>query len=302
MSVILQATGGPATGMKINVPRGQVAQVGRTKWADHCIANDASLANVHFVIDFVSQDCRIRDMSGGSGTLVNGTKIAAETHVHTGDSITAGQCTFSVLVEGESPPSVAAAVEAGQAEESPAKKKTARYYANRLDLSDDAISVLQVGHAPAEYLDALTKKELYADALRFLAYWLIPQAAVSWGCQSLLSVGAERMAGREKDAFEAARQWSSDPSEKNRRKAESAADAAKYDGPGSYLALAAFWSGGSLAPEGLAEVPPAEGLTAQGVTAALLMAASQGGPAATSARYRRFLELGKKMALEQSET
>ncbi len=293
MAVILQATSGPAAGMKIVVPNGQVAHVGRTRWADHSIPGDATLAEIHFVVDFGAQHCHIRDRSGNLGTLLNGEKIA-DAQIHSGDQIAAGQSIFSVLVQGEPLPAKATEIDA-----SIPVVKTAHDYARQLDLSPEAVALIEDRQRPVNYLDRLIQGELFADAVRFLAFLLPKPVAVAWGCQCLESVASDRLPPPQMSALRSARQWSAEPNEKNRRIAETAAAAAKYEGPASFLALAAFWSEGSLAPEGLEAVPPNDGLTAQGVMAALLIAASQGDPAQTAGRYRGFLLQGKVLAESQ---
>jgi predicted component of type VI protein secretion system len=298
MSLVLQATTGPVAGTKIVVARGQVLRVGRTKWADRSLSGDASLADVHFAIDFRSQHVLVQDLSGDRGTLLNGEKVA-EAQIHTGDRIEAGQTTFSVLVQGEPPPAPDPAAQAADETESPAKEKTARDYARKLDLGAEAMALLEDDQTPGEFLDLLIAQDLFAAALKFLAFWLPKPLAVAWGCDCLESVAADRLPPPHREAFSQARKWSVEPNEKNRRKAEAAAETANYDGPASFLAAAAFWSGGSLAPEGLAEVPPEESLTAQAVSAALLMAGTWGPPTQTANRYRAFLQGGKKLAASQ---
>ena len=50
--------------------------------------------------------------------------------------------------------------------------------------------------------------------------------------------------------------WVEEPGETRRRRCEAAAGKTKFDGPGSWLAMAAFWSGGSIAPDDMGDVPP----------------------------------------------
>ncbi len=297
MSVILRATDGPANGMKIVVLPGQVASVGRTRWADHSIPGDAALADVHFRVKFDQRPCCIQHMGGDGGTLLNGETVA-EAPLHSGDQVKAGQSTFVVLVEGEAPPPPAAAGEESKIGE---ERKTARDYSRGLNLGAAAEAKLEDRQLPADYLEVLIAHEMFPAAMKFLAFWLPKPVAVGWGCQCMESVVGKEMPAAQKDAFERARQWSVEPSEKHRRQAEAAAEKAKYEGPASFLALAAFWSGGSLTPEGLAAVPPAEHLTAQAVMAALLMVGPHGNPAQAANRYRRFLQEGKTLARSQGK-
>ena len=185
--------------MKIVVPNGQVAHVGRTRWADHSIPGDATLAEIHFVIDFGAQHCHIRDRSGNLGTLLNGEKIA-DAQLHSGDQIAAGQSIFSVLVQGEPLPTKATVVDA-----SIPVVKSAHDYAQQLDLSPEAVALLDDRHRPGDYLNRLIQGELFADALRFLAFWLPKPIAVAWGCQCLETVAGDRLPLPQKSALRSAR-------------------------------------------------------------------------------------------------
>jgi hypothetical protein len=99
----------------------------------------------------------------------------------------------------------------------------------------------------------------------------------------------------ESDALELALKWAAEPTEENRRAAGTAAEATNFDGAASWMAVAAFWSGGSLAPPDLPEARPGPELTARAITGALLMAAAHGDVLKTTDRYRRFLEQGSKL-------
>ncbi len=308
MQVILEATGGPAAGTKIVVRRGQVVRVGRTKWADCPIEADASMSDVHFAMQYDGPVCRLRDLSDGN-TTVNGVQ-SSQADLHTGDEITAGQTTFSVLVEGE-PVSVCAVVDAAMSEttdaaaapeEAAPKPQTAADYCRHLELSEEAQPLLTDQQAPAEFLDLLTQREFFPDAVRFLAFWLPKPAAVEWGCRAVQGVLGEQLSPQENDALQLAGKWANEPSEENRRAAGAAAEAADFSGPPSWVALGAFWSGGSLAPPDLPEVPPGEGLTAQAITGALMMAAPHGDPSKATDRYRGFLAAGKELAAAREAT
>ena len=301
MSLILQATSGPAAGTKIVVTRGLVLRVGRTKWADRSIAGDATLADVHFAIDFRSQHGLVKDLSGDRGTLLNGETIV-EAEIHTGDRIQAGQTTFSVLVQGEPPPAPDPAAQAADETDVPMAKETARDYARHVTLGAEAKARTAgppVAGRVSRFVDRPRPFRRRPDFLGVLA----AQADRRSLGLPMPGIGRRRSPAAEAERrFRAARQWFAEPNEKNRRKAEAAAENANYEGPASFLAAAAFWSGGSIAPEGLAEVPPEKTLTAQAVSAALLMAGTWGPPTQTADRYRGFLQEGKKLAASQPES
>jgi hypothetical protein len=60
--------------------------------------------------------------------------------------------------------------------------------------------------------------------------------------------------------------------------------------------MAAFWTEGSINAPNLPAVPPDPLMTAQAVSGAVLLAATQGGPANIPANQRRFVELGAGIA------
>ena len=100
-------------------------------------------------------------------------------------------------------------------------------------------------------------------------------------------------------ALKAAANWAGQPDEKHRRVAEQSAETAKFSGIGAMLALSAFWSDGSMAPEGNPDVSPDERLTSQGVSAALVSAAYHGDPTKSSDRFQAFLAKGQDIADER---
>ena len=301
MRVVLEVTAGPSAGMQICVARGQTVQVGRTKWADHAIPGDESMADVHFAVLCDAHGCRVHDLSGGKGIVVGEAEVT-ESQLADGDQFTAGETTFSVHVEGELPLGAGtggvSTPESASAEPEPesiVRAKTAANYCQQFELSEEARALLGDDMEPKPFLDLLCEKEFFPDAFRFLAFWLPKPAAVTWGCQCVrASLGAPLTPEQERP-IKVAQQWVADPSEENRRAAEAAAEATDPAELAGWVARAAFWSGGSLAAPELASVPPDEGLTAQAITGALLMAVSCGDPTKTADRYREFLARGKTL-------
>jgi hypothetical protein len=115
--------------------------------------------------------------------------------------------------------------------------------------------------------------------------------AVWWACQCVRPAS-----GAAASAIQAAEAWVAEPSEARRRAAQPAAEAAGVGTPAGCAALAAFFSGGSLAPPDLTAVPPADDLTETCVAGALDLAAVQAEPEKAPERYRRFLTLGLEVA------
>lgn len=300
MPVTLQVTNGPFAGKRIFVARGQIAKIGRTEWADISFPADSAMADIHFEVHADAPSCSLRDTSGGIGTLVNGAP-ATDVTLHSGDTVSAGQTSFSVMVDGEAVPAATASKAstpvsaAPAAEPEPTGPQTAMDYCRPLKMSDAAKELLTEDLTPEDYLSLVIEKELYPDALRFLAFWLPRPVAVGWACDCVEQLLSGTLKATDEAALKAARVWSKEPNQSNCRLAEKSATETGYNGPSCWLALAAFWSGDSLAPSDLQAVPPSEGLTAEAITGALMMAATQNFPTKAIDRYREFLKNGREL-------
>jgi hypothetical protein len=171
--------------------------------------------------------------------------------------------------------------------------------AQRCALGEAARSLLDPRASPADFLDRLMESGHLADAVRFLAQALPAREAVWWSCL------AARLAQRDADAQvtgevqaaqRAAESWVFQPSEDNRRRAHASAEATDYQSPASWAAMAAFWSGGSMAPPSAPAVPVPAGLVGQAVCAAVILAAVQHRPEQAPARLAELLEDGLDIA------
>lgn len=296
MQVFLQILTGPAAGKRTVLRVGHVARVGRTEWADFSVASDSEMSEVHFAIQCEIHGCRLRDLDSSTGTLVNGKKVT-DVELHHGDTITAGGTEFSVTFLG-GPAATASPSDAIDAAEADAvaggeptdlPPQTAADYCQELELSDDAMQVLVDDQQPEEFLKTLIENEFFADAITFLAFLLPKPEAVAWASHCVRDV-LSQPSPPEIAALDAADKWVAEPNDENRRAAHAAAENTEYSGAASWVALSVFWSGGSLAPPDLPEVPPANGLTAKGVAAALMLAATVGPPVNANEQYRVFFD------------
>lgn len=144
--------------------------------------------------------------------------------------------------------------------------------AAQMELDGESGVLLCEDMAPRAAVQALLDGGHDQDALKLLARLLPKRYAVAWLCQCARDqeLGVEDKAGAS-----LAESWAREPSEGNRRAAFEFADTGEYKSIGAWLAAAAGWSGGSLAPAAQeTPVPPDERLTAVAAVAAInLMAA-----------------------------
>ena len=120
------------------------------------------------------------------------------------------------------------------------------------------------------FLRSLVEKGDWAKAISFCAYLLPRREAVWWGCQTLRAIQQANPAGAA--ALNVAEAWVHAPEESLRRQALDLASRSDPAQPTTWMALAAGWSGGSIAPPEMRSVPPAPYQTARAIRAGLLIA------------------------------
>jgi hypothetical protein len=167
--------------------------------------------------------------------------------------------------------------------------------AGDVPLTPEARALLTEHAEVADLVRAYVGQELHADAVRLLARALPKREAVWWACLCARDALPPDPSPAATAALEAAEAWVYKPVEERRRAAMACAEAAGYDVPAAWAAMAAFWSGGSLSPPDNPVVPPAEHLTGLAAAGAILLASARD-PRQMDARRRRFLDYGVDIA------
>ena len=159
-------------------------------------------------------------------------------------------------------------------------------------LGDPAKALLKDEHTSRQFLELLVGKELFLDATRFLAYSLPRREAVGWGCLCVRhSLGTQDPSQISKTQV-AAEKWVANPDETNRQAAKAAIPEDGPQSPSDLLALAAFYSGGSVVAPEVEPVPPPDHVTPQLVAGAVMIAAVKTQPEKAPEKYRVFLQKG----------
>ena len=99
---------------------------------------------------------------------------------------------------------------------------------------------------------------------------------------------------REREAIRIVETWLADPSEQNRHAALEFAESGGFATAGCWVAAAAGWSGGSLAPKGYTEIPPPDAVTGHAVHGSLHLAAARRG-ADMQSLLREFIDEALKV-------
>ncbi len=168
--------------------------------------------------------------------------------------------------------------------------------AGRYVLGDEARALLREGLAPQEFCTLLAQNGQHADAVRFWAHALPKRQAVWWGCLCMDAAPGPPATAPVTAALDAARAWVREPDDARRRASYQAGTAAGLDQPPALVAIAVFFTGGSVAPPDLPEVAPVDHATGDMIGAALNLAAVRVQPEKAPQTLERFLAIGRDIA------
>ena len=167
----------------------------------------------------------------------------------------------------------------------------------RLELEAGPAAALAGAQTASDGIARLEAAGLRNDALRLVAHALPKREAVWWACMCAAAVPDPQLPAADAAAGAAAQAWVRKPTEDAlRRAAWEAAQKTAFKSPEAWAAVAAFWSGGSMSPEGAPVVPPADHLTGVAVSGAVVIAAVRGHPERAEARIQRFLSAARDIA------
>jgi len=145
------------------------------------------------------------------------------------------------------------------------------------------------GASPAQFLNQLIAAKKFEEAIQFFAFALPPREAVWWTCIVSRTLFIESTPQPLIDAVEAAEAWVRKPTDELRRAAMARAQATDFRSPATWAAVAAFWSGGSLAPADLPEVPAPPHVMGVAVAGAITLAAVQTEPLRATQKREQYL-------------
>src|SRR5215470_7564708 len=166
-----------------------------------------------------------------------------------------------------------------------------------LQLDADGKAKLSDCKHSVEALDRLEQAGLLDEAARLVAHALPPREAVWWACacsRHTAASGANPEA--ETSVRAAAEEWVRRQTDEVRRAAMSEAEKTGFSSPEAWAAVAAFWSGDSMAPLEAPKVPPQPHFPGLAVAGSVALAAVRGQPVKREARLKRFLVSARDIA------
>jgi hypothetical protein len=140
------------------------------------------------------------------------------------------------------------------------------------DLAWDKATAGRTAGKPEEYYAWLKREGRLKDAAMFLGRALPRFETVAWAAK-IATAFAD--ADRDGEAVGAVRRWLEDPTDVRRRAAFDAAGRASSASPARLAALAAYFSGGSMSPEGQPPLPPPRDAAGRFAAGAVLLAVAQ---------------------------
>jgi hypothetical protein len=160
------------------------------------------------------------------------------------------------------------------------------------ELGDEAKALIKPEMHPLDFVAQLMDKQLYPDAVRFVAHALPKREAVWWGWMSARRAAGEKPPTPIKASLEATEKWIAQPSDENRRAAKAAAETAQMGTAAGCAGLGAFFAGETLGPADLPAVPPGPYLTAKAISGAVIFAAIAGDPTQAPEKFKSFVAQG----------
>ncbi len=164
------------------------------------------------------------------------------------------------------------------------------------ELGEEAMALLRPDLHPLDFVALLMEKALFPDAVRFIAHALPKREAVWWGWVCARRAAGDNPPPKIKASLDATEKWIAQPSEDNRRSAMAAAQKAEVGTAAGCAGLAAFFSGGSLAPPDAPVVPPGEFLAAKAVSGAVIFAAVATEPERAPEKFKSFVAQGVEVS------
>ncbi|MDB5316981.1 MAG: hypothetical protein JWO26_1547 [Rhodospirillales bacterium] len=166
----------------------------------------------------------------------------------------------------------------------------------RLELEPESEEALAGAQDALQGIEQLIEAGKLVEAARLVAHALPKREAVWWACMCARAIPDPALKPEDMASLAAAEAWVRRPEERARRAAAEIAEKTSFKSAEAWAAMGAFWSGGSLAPEGMADVPPGEHLTGVAVAGAIVLASVRVSVERQDERLRKFIDAARSIA------
>jgi hypothetical protein len=166
----------------------------------------------------------------------------------------------------------------------------------RLELSNAATQCLEGCTQPSLAVDRLTQAGLLIEAARLCAHALPPRERVWWAARCVRATASSDIPAADHQACRLGEDWVRRPKDETRRAAMDQAQTTGFASAEAWVAVAAFWSGDSMAPPDQPKVPPAPHLAGLAAVGAVILASVRTHPDRQPDRLRRFIASAQDIA------
>lgn len=170
------------------------------------------------------------------------------------------------------------------------------------NVSDEGKAIFKPDLGPSKFVHLLESKNLFKDAIQFLAHGFPIEIAVKWACacsRELLS--PDRLEGA-KESLERVEAWLKARDDSTRWNAREAAEKSGLSSPADLIAMAVFFSGGSITPPETPATPPPPYLANKMLGGAIQLAVLSQKPEQAVERYKTTLRISREMAKPQRKS
>lgn len=279
MTAQLRITGGRHGSLVIPIQPGQVLRIGRTQWADVCLARDPALAPVHFAVEFTGRELRVTDLSDGTGLRGPEGPFHQGT-LFPGARFQAGQTEFLVELPDE-------CLVSGVSADGPGAINPEQIWEWRsIPFSKQSNKFLGTAGSPREMINSLLAAGLFADAWLMMTHRIGPIPLVKWLAGEIAVALGTCMPAEDAHHFESVRQWVQDPGPETLDLVRGEIPE-ELDSPGAWMAQAIAWTAPNLLPDSLGKVATPPGLCPRACANAVTFLAivTQASPGETQSRF-----------------
>jgi len=167
--------------------------------------------------------------------------------------------------------------------------------ATAANLTEKGQALVTEESGPSRFVDLLESNGLFRDAIQFLAHGLPIHIAVKWGCLCSREMLPADQLEKSKESLEAAEAWLTAPDDEARWRARNAAEKSNMSSPVDLIAMAAFFSGGSIVPADAPATPPPAYVANKMAGGGIQLAVLSQLPAEAAQRFRRSLQISREV-------
>jgi hypothetical protein len=167
--------------------------------------------------------------------------------------------------------------------------------AEKVNLSAEARSLLRKDQLVLDYIRLLIAEGKHQDAVHMVANLLPKREAVWWATQTARQTAPDPLPPEIEAAIAASEKWVTELSDESRRACWLVGNKAGVETAAGSVAIATYFSGGSLGPPDQEPIPPDERITGKMVATSILVSVLRGGADERKALFENILDQGVKL-------